>query len=114
MLKISEQAYGGLREQALLELPVHLIEWWHKNSAAFGPIDDVSAQRWIEELGKEAEFGGIDTDDRLFVYISARVKISAPSAEKYVAIMDVVFSDLPVYEKIKRIEVIALRGHRDG
>lgn len=112
MLTISDQVLGTFEAQARAARQLRFVRWWQAQQ--LGAVDAFTAGKWLDEYRGEAEVGGIDRDELLFVYIAARRRIPEPEAWQYVALMNVVWSDRPDADKLARIDAIARGVRADG
>ena len=111
IIKISERQIAAF-EAAMTPRRRSFDDWIEAQRAIIGDADFDHAAGPPQSAYEEARQSGIDDDQRLFVYLAARMLMREMTGIQYFKVMDAVFAPISDAEKMRRILVI--RGEPNG
>lgn len=112
MLAVSPRAMISFHNKALLARKDKFVRWLRSSGSAVGHFSRGQAENAFDAFLDEATQAGIDTDQRLFEYVAARLLMPDMNGLQYIQALDVIFS---VQSETRRIAaLIAVGGRSHG
>lgn len=111
MLTFSPGVMTALETNAEQRRKDRFLAWIASLNKEIGPISREQAGFCFDATLKEAEKADIDTDERLFDYVLARLLMPDMNGMQYMQALDAVFSDLAPAQRVQAMLEIRNGSH---